>query len=802
MASAKVVGIHGVKAPQGAAGVPLPKELVKIRDIGKEQIRAALIELFNNADDALFAMADKAESNNDQSLYFEAMRELRLQKKQIVLSTLSAAVKSFQHPSKKEADPKVSEDAPSIDSLSLVDDESLEFDVAIEGMVQRVRSGSSEDLSALKARMKVLWNTSECEDRNIPLAPEALCEGFVDACKSLEANIRVKLTLFKLFERYVLVALPKLYVDVNQSLINDGVLPEFKVRQTNRSVQQSSVPSSNGTAFSANSSIGSGVEAPEYADAGNSGVNLDALRQLLHPQGQPIQGNTPVSGLHASSSSASAAPVISQNELVAILSRAQSLSLEQAGSFVGENQAIDFAALLRDQSAGAVGKAYESLDADMINLVSMLFEFILEDRQLQPEMKAIISRLQIPILKVALIDDSFFNKGGHPARKLLNEIASSAIGWNAPREGRRDRFKEKLEGIVEQIINGFEQDVSMFDGLLSDFESFVDSERKRGLLVEQRTRDSERGKAAANDARQAAQDVINEAIEGKSVPDLGVELLRDAWSKVLVFKLLREGEQSEAWNGAKAIVNELVWSLCPDPSEQDARAKLLKMIPSLVKRVRLGFDEVALDDTLAKRLLSGLEDQHVLSLQALQQQIDLSEIAPVGEVDQQEASELLQDDFSEQSDEVSDLVRSTLELEDDFKQLQEACEQANEKRAAIEAENEKLPKKQESIVLVDQQAETRAPELAPDNPFVQQVERFVVGCWFEFGGGDNKERCKLAAIIKSTGKHIFVNRAGVKVHEKYKDELAKDLCEGQLVALNDGLLFDRALESIITNLRS
>ncbi|WP_156502757.1 DUF1631 family protein, partial [Oleiphilus sp. HI0067] len=440
MASAKVVGIHGVKAPRGAAGVPLPKELVKIRDIGKEQIRAALIELFNNADDALFAMADKAESNNDQSLYFEAMRELRLQKKQIVLSTLSAAVKSFQHPSKKEADPKVSEDAPSIDSLSLVDDESLEFDVAIEGMVQRVRSGSSEDLSALKARMKVLWNTSECEDRNIPLAPEALCEGFVDACKSLEANIRVKLTLFKLFERYVLVALPKLYVDVNQSLINDGVLPEFKVRQTNRSVQQSSVPSSNGKAFSANSSIGSGVEAPEYADAGNSGVNLDALRQLLHPQGQPIQGNTPVSGLHASSSSASAAPVISQNELVAILSRAQSLNLEQAGSFVGENQAIDFAALLKDQSAGAVGKAYESLDADMINLVSMLFEFILEDRQLQPEMKAIISRLQIPILKVALIDDSFFNKGGHPARKLLNEIASSAIGWNAPREGRRDRF--------------------------------------------------------------------------------------------------------------------------------------------------------------------------------------------------------------------------------------------------------------------------------------------------------------------------------------------------------------------------
>ena len=73
MATAKVIGIHGVKAPQGQAPRPLPGEFLKLRDHAKDRIRALMIDLFNNADDALFAMVDKAGS--DQAMYFEAMRE-------------------------------------------------------------------------------------------------------------------------------------------------------------------------------------------------------------------------------------------------------------------------------------------------------------------------------------------------------------------------------------------------------------------------------------------------------------------------------------------------------------------------------------------------------------------------------------------------------------------------------------------------------------------------------------------------------------------------------------------------------
>ena len=76
-----------------------------------------------------------------------------------------------------------------------------------------------------------------------------------------------------------------------------------------------------------------------------------------------------------------------------------------------------------------------------------------------------------------------------------------------------------------------------------------------------------------------------------------------------------------------------------------------------------------------------------------------------------------------------------------------------------------------------------------------------VGCWVEMPRDNGRLRCKLAAIIRATGKYIFVNRNGAKVAEYLQDELAMALSEGKVSLLDDGLIFDRALESIIDNLR-
>ena len=119
------------------------------------------------------------------------------------------------------------------------------------------------------------------------------------------------------------------------------------------------------------------------------------------------------------------------------------------------------------------------IDDDVINLVSMLFEFILDDRTLPDSLKALIGRLQIPLLKVAVLDKTFFSRGSHPARRLLNEIASAAMGWGDQDEAQRDSLYQKIEQIVARLLNDFTDDPAIFSELLADFLAFIGDERRR-----------------------------------------------------------------------------------------------------------------------------------------------------------------------------------------------------------------------------------------------------------------------------------------------------------------------------------
>lgn len=744
--------------PTSTAG-RLPVALISVRDKAAQQLRLALQTLFDNADDSLFEIADRATSNAEQNAFFEAMRDLRMKRRGIERSFLQQVFESFAKLNQYEIGKPAQQEA-SFDSLALVQNDELEESVAIDTMVAKVMSRASQPLSHLTTRMNVLVSR-KLDDKNNPLGPRQLCEYFLDACHSLGVEIKVKLIILKLFERYVLADLEQLYAESNQILVAAGILPELQSMPPRRSTSRSGAP---GRA-APRSAAGAGEASPTYAndDVQEAFGSLQALLSELRGSALPAR-NLP-----------SDAVPISSNDLMRLLSHLQSRAPQQIDEYDLQAQLEQL--LHRVSAKSGKSRVVGEVDEDVINLVSMLFEFILDDRTLPDSLKALIGRLQIPVLKVAVLDKTFFSRGSHPARRLLNEIASAAMGWVDQDETQRDSLYQKIEQVVSRLLNDFVDDPTIFSELLADFLAFTGDERRRSELLEQRTRDAEEGRAKAEMARKEVEHALNQRLLGKTLPEVVVRLLQEAWSKVLLLTCLKHGTQSEQWQAALTTMDDLIWSVTPHEAPE-ARARLLELVPSLLKNLREGLASAAFDPFSTSDFFTRLEALHVQTLQQLNPTIEPAPAAPARDTGSHDRL------FTEQK----------LELPP----REEPAEEAATLAPMVEV-NEEI------ILLAPGESREQEPEinLADNDEALTQVDNLRVGSWVEFQEDeDHKLRCKLAAIIKPTGKYIFVNRTGMKVLEKTRTGLAIEFRRGAIRLLNDALLFDRALESVIGNLRS
>ena len=84
---------------------------------------------------------------------------------------------------------------------------------------------------------------------------------------------------------------------------------------------------------------------------------------------------------------------------------------------------------------------------DLINLVGMLFEYILDDHILPENIRKSISLLQIPVLRTAILDHDFLTERDHPARILLNEMTSAGM------ECQENCFTDPIYLLIDSIVN-------------------------------------------------------------------------------------------------------------------------------------------------------------------------------------------------------------------------------------------------------------------------------------------------------------------------------------------------------------
>ncbi len=635
-----------------------------------------------------------------------------------------------------------------LDAADLLDEATMEWRLCLQVAAQRCHETESSSLEALFQRFSHVLPKTTLHERAVPLEPENLLQGFDQVISQWPFTAEDKRFQLERFERMVLADIGLVLDEANRSFVEAGILPELPqkriVKAQDRGVRKRSAPASALTSPKAESS--------EVLDSKELGL----LRGLLRQEGKNFQslqldGKTVGASVEAVSLTPQHIPegaLITPLEQRDLLRRLTQLQEQTSVQSVSRDDRIATAEEVRGQLKSELRcdevevETLRRNDEDVINLISMMFDFILDDEALPTPMKALLGRLQIPLLKVAMLDPHFFDAEEHQARKLLNLLAKAGMGWSQRSEGAEELYQQ-IEQTVFRIVRDFSDDIEIFSDLLHDFEDYYQRFSQRQELVEKRTREMEEGRARSEVARGMAAQTINRRLQGVAIPSVVVGLIRDGWQQLLFLTCLRQGVDSDAWKQAVKVLDAVIWSVLErnDPAWRD---RLKGVRERILLNVRRGLSSTSIEASQAEMWLKALHDLHEQILQT--QHVD----------------------------------RVTIVVGDGSTKVSS-----------------------DQLVLPQAQVPEAAPEIGVDADQVTRlVDSMPVGAWIERLDQTPVDRCKLVARIRIIDRMIFTNRRGIKVLEVSSRTIVEKARTGQWRLLDRSeQLFDRALESILEGLR-
>lgn len=719
-------------------------------------INALLTELFNNSDKALTGFAQKAETNEMQNRFFEAMSMIRNRHGLVeheFRELISDGFDNFWR-EEQETDPFANPDEDS--ELELVDRESMDVTTALDNMVSKTVGNHRSQLYALGQRLSVVKGGQSVKHKQIPAGPHHLTNAFNEAIDALGLEIRIKLIVLALFDKFVLKQLGSIYEDFNNNLRDAGVLPHLRP-----TIQKSPEAAASGSKSENEETPKEEQTQEELGEELFTNI-LDMMAHQRH--NSPEKARARAAAAAAAGRQPGTAPPATTDNLVSALNniqpqrRADYIPDANMPGTVIPNVEIDeqFLVRVKHTLAEERHKLYDEVgadrldaaDEDTIDLVGMLFEYMLNDPVLPPVAKALISHLHTPYLKVAIIDRKLLTDSNHDARQLLDSLVEAGSHWIDERNLKRGIYPD-MQNVVDRVLKEFSDNVSLFSTLLATFKKRMDEFRKKSDILEKRAQDSLKGREKLNIARQRATQEMKARSFSEHLPTPVKTFLEQTWVDKLIFVLLRhpDGEMSDDWKEALRIADEIAWAFEPK-SESESR-ELENSLPDLRKSIEEG--------------LASLGGFHQEKCKGLFELLTSAEIA-------KQAAE-------------------------------EASAESAEPRRAEEPAQPLPPGPLPSVAeatqsghisptppvsaVAEESTEAEIPEEV--EAMMEKLRKIQFGTWFEVadGHGGERRKVKLSWLSPLTASCMFVDRAGVQTAIKPLHTLAQEILSGESKILED-----------------
>ena len=787
-------------------------------------VDAGVERALDELDLELFKRAEKAGTSNDQNRSFEGLREFRRRRGDFLLAFRDLVQRAMLALVDKklldEAPPPLRSRARAISELSLVDPEELEQELALGGIATRAEIRANASLHALAYRFGVIAGSGPLELEALPLGPHKLCNALRAAARSFDVVVAHRVLLFRQLDRALFSDPVPLYEAINRYLIEHRVFTHLHLtpRKAPAAAPAPDLPAHTEQSATASLSVAAATPVasanPERsavpqvlafpvtkaatplpsdfrgspaANAFQQVVEAAAQEQVrAYPAPAPpgetemdtqffatlreLLGGRRGGAVEGADQQRPIADTRDVQSILTVLQSQPAAPVMVGGKWVNRGVGHikqDMMNQLRSLSDGATPRLREE-DSDTIDLVGFLFDHLLADYRPNSLSHGLMSRLQVPLLKVALKDKSFFTRRNHPARQLLNTIAETSSCWIEDEDQDRPVI-EKMRVVVDQVIKEFDDDVSVFDRLFDDLTKHMGGLQKKAEVAERRHVEAARGREKLDLARAAAQEAVEQRMFEREPPDAVKSLLQSTWTDAIALSLLRQGIDSPTTRERLALVDQLTGLFLPGRTLSERQSALDELRGPLEDGLgAVGFHEEAISRACDD--ITRLIEQH-------------SSASP----------EVVASPAIEQ------LVKQNPRLGGESRPAAAAA--VTETGATVAASAAAA-----SSTILQNLREIEALPVGPkERDMIERVKQLPFGTWFEFSVNQQgeKARRKLCWFSPVTGRCLFVNPRGGKAEERMIDQLARDLLRGNahVVEESQEKLIDRAWRGIVTMLK-
>lgn len=376
-------------------------------------------------------------------------------------------------------------------------------------------------------------------------------------------------------------------------------------------------------------------------------------------------------------------------------------------------------------------------DRVTMDVIALLFDYIYRDGSIPDPLRSLFGRLQVPIVKAALLDRTFFSDKQHSARQLLDHLAEAAVGATND-ENYRAAFAALAAEVVEDICRDFEIDVAVFRVANGKLAAFIEGERQR---VASATSDDVAAALTSEESesdRSHVRAFLRDRLAGVDVPFDVRSFVETVWAEHLAVLRRDHGPDSDEWNAGVRTLDDMLWSIVA--KERTAqKARLTKMIPALIGALRKASTASGVAPERARAFFESLYQLHIAAIKP------------------------------------------------------KAASVARPDAPAAPAAPTPAP----TAGLVP----TPTPVLAPIVNVHDYVGEMAVGTWLAFSKEDHVVNARLTWVSPLRTKYLFTSRSRARAFVYTPEELAYELGAGKVTLVVEPVpLFDRAVSAALNSL--